>query len=308
MFNEYLAKKDFSLKKIDPDDLGKWKNSKDKAKQKLVDLREELADLQEVLYAEGKHKVLIVIQAMDTGGKDGTIRAVFEGVNPQGVRVASFKVPTAQELAHDYLWRVHQKVPGKGELVIFNRSHYEDVLVVRVHGLIDDKEARRRFNQINDFERMLAQQGTLILKFFLHISKDEQRERLLERIDIPSKQWKFNPGDIKERELWGAYMKAFQNAIAATSTDYAPWYVVPANRNWYRNLIVASVIVDALKGLKMKYPVPSEDYTIYRSQLGVGKEPEAEKIVPKAAGTPRLKAKPIPAAAAPKEEAGAKPV
>lgn len=298
MFKEYLAQKDFSLKKIDPDDLGKWKNSKEKAKQKLVDLRKELADLQEVLYAEGKHKVLIVIQAMDTGGKDGTIRAVFEGVNPQGVRVASFKVPTAQELAHDYLWRVHQKVPGRGELVIFNRSHYEDVLVVRVHGMIDDKETRRRYDQIKDFERMLAQQGTLILKFFLHISKDEQKERLLERIDIPSKQWKFNPGDIKERELWGAYMKAFQNAITATSTDYAPWYIVPANRNWYRNLIVASVIVDALKDLKMKYPAPSEDYSIYRSQLGVGKEPEVEKTAPKAAGAPAPKAKARPASAA----------
>ena len=225
-----------------------------------------------MLYAEGKHKVLIVIQAMDTGGKDGTIRAVFEGVNPQGVHVASFKVPSVQELAHDYLWRVHQKVPGKGELVIFNRSHFEDVLVVRVHGMIDEKEAKRRYAQINDFERMLAEQGTLILKFFLHISKDEQKERLLERIDTPAKQWKFNPGDIKERELWGDYMKAFQNAIAATSTSYAPWYVVPANRNWYRNLIVAGVIVDALKGLKMKYPTPTEDYSVYRSQLGAIEE------------------------------------
>ena len=302
MFNEYLAKKDFSLKKIDPDDLGKWKNNKDKAKQKLVELRTELADLQEVLYAEGKHKVLIVIQAMDTGGKDGTIRAVFEGVNPQGVRVASFKVPSMQELAHDYLWRVHQKVPGKGELVIFNRSHYEDVLVVRVHGMIDDKEAKRRFEQINNFERLLAQQGTLILKFFLHISKDEQKERLLERIEIPLKQWKFNPGDIKERELWGNYMKAFQNAIAATSTDYAPWYVVPANRNWYRNLIVAGVIVDALKGLKMKYPQPSEDYSIYRSQLGVVNEPKPAVPVPVKARPPAAKAATKPAAVKAKTE------
>jgi PPK2 family polyphosphate:nucleotide phosphotransferase len=193
---------------------------------------------------------------MDGGGKDGTIRAVFEGVNPQGVRVVSYKVPTPIESAHDYLWRVHTNVPGKGELVIFNRSHYEDVLVVRVHEWIDKKECELRYKQICDFERLLAD-----------ITKDEQRQRLVERIDAPEKQWKFNPGDLKERELWQNYMDAYEKTLIETSTSYAPWYVVPSNRNWYRNLVVSNVIVDVLKALKMKYPQPAEDLTPYKAQL-----------------------------------------
>jgi len=204
---------------------------------------------------------------MDTAGKDGTIRAVFEGVNPQGVKVSSFKVPTPTELAHDYLWRVHQVVPARGELVIFNRSQYEDVLVVAVHGTIDAAETRRRYSQICSFEKLLAEEGTTILKFFLHIDLETQCQRLLERIDTPEKQWKFNPGDLEERKLWSEYMSAYENALRATSTDYAPWYVVPANRNWYRNLVVASVIVDTLKSLNMAYPKPAEDLTPYRQQL-----------------------------------------
>jgi PPK2 family polyphosphate:nucleotide phosphotransferase len=269
MFNEYRVKEGgkFKLAKFDPDDLGEWKGRKEKAKARLLELRGELDKLQELLYAEGKHKLLVILQAMDTAGKDGTIRAVFEGVNPQGVRVANFKSPTPPELAHDYLWRVHNVVPGKGELIIFNRSHYEDVLIVRVHEWINAKECKRRFGQIREFERLLVEEGTILLKFFLHISQEEQRQRLLERIDEPTKQWKFNPSDLDERKLWPRYMDAYEDVIAATSTEDAPWYVVPANRNWYRNLIVASVIVDALKELKIKFPQSGGDLQIYKLQL-----------------------------------------
>jgi PPK2 family polyphosphate:nucleotide phosphotransferase len=269
MFDRYCVKPDnkFKLSKIDPNDLGDWENKKAEGKQKLADLTAQLDKLQGMLYAESKHKILIVIQAMDTAGKDGTICGVFDGVNPQGVKVASFKVPTTPELAHDYLWRVHQVVPGKGELVIFNRSHYEDVLIVAVHNWIDAAECKRRYNQISEFERLLAEEGTTILKFFLHIDLETQRQRLIERIGNPEKQWKFKPGDLDERKLWPDYMKAYESAIKATSTEYAPWYVVPANRNWYRNLIVASVIVDTLKGLNMEYPKPAEDLTPYKQKL-----------------------------------------
>jgi PPK2 family polyphosphate:nucleotide phosphotransferase len=269
VFDEYCInqKNSFKLNSIDPDELGEWKRRQDEARQKLAENCQEMEKLQEVLYAESKQKILIVFQAMDAGGKDGTIRAVFEGVNPQGVKVVSFKVPTPAEIAHDYLWRVHPHVPGKGEMVIFNRSHYEDVLVVRVNEWIDKKECERRYKHICDFERLLAEEGTTILKFFLHISKDEQRQRLVERINTPGKQWKFNPGDLKERKLWQNYMSAFEDAINQTSAAYAPWYVVPSNRNWYRNLVVSNVIVDTLKGLKMKYPEPVEDLTPYKIQL-----------------------------------------
>ena len=245
----------------DADDTGDFGNDKDKAREKLVDLNRQLAELQEVLYAEHKHKVLIVLQAMDTGGKDGTIRNVFAGVNPQGVRVANFKAPTPDELDHDFLWRVHQHVPGKGEIVIFNRSHYEDVLIVRVHGLAPRKVWSRRYDHINDFERMLADEGTTIVKFFLHIGPDEQKKRLQARLDDPKKYWKFNSGDLKELALWPEYSVAYEDAIARTSSDHAPWHIVPANRKWYRNWVVASVIVETLKDLNMRYPEPKEDLT-----------------------------------------------
>jgi PPK2 family polyphosphate:nucleotide phosphotransferase len=225
----------------------------------LKELNGELQTLQELLYAENKHKVLVVLQAMDTGGKDGTIRRVFDGVNPQGVKVASFKVPTPEELAHDFLWRVHKLVPGRGEMVIFNRSHYEDVLVVRVHGLVPEPVWKRRYDQINDFERMLAETGTAILKFFLYIDLDEQKERLQARLDDPTKHWKFNVGDLAERKLWNEYIKAYEDVLERTSTEYAPWYVVPANRKWYRDLVISTVLVETLKGLKMEYPKPKDD-------------------------------------------------
>jgi len=247
------------LKRWDPDDTSAFAGSKEQAQDRLLELTRELEELQELLYAEDKHRLLVVLQAMDTAGKDGTIRHVFEGVNPQGVKVASFKVPTQEELEHDFLWRVHKQAPARGEITIFNRSHYEDVLVVRVHRLVPPNVWRQRYAQINDFERMLVEAGTTILKFFLHISKDEQRKRLQARLDEPKKRWKFNVGDLKERKLWPAYMRAYQDAINKTSTESAPWYIVPANSEWYRNLVIATIIVKTLKGLKMRYPEPAKD-------------------------------------------------
>jgi PPK2 family polyphosphate:nucleotide phosphotransferase len=247
--------------------LNEWKagdqsafdGNKDEAEGKLDQLNDELEALQELLFAERKRKMLIVLQGMDTSGKDGVIRHVFDGVNPQGVRVASFKVPTQEELDHDYLWRVHRQTPGKGEIVIFNRSHYEDVLVVRVHQLVPETVWRKRYQQINEFERMLADEGTTILKFFLHIDLDEQKERLEARLHDPTKQWKFNPGDLGERKLWLEYTKAYEDVLTKTSTEWAPWYIVPSNRKWYRNLVIATLLVEALKDFKMAYPQPKED-------------------------------------------------
>jgi PPK2 family polyphosphate:nucleotide phosphotransferase len=254
--DRYTIKPDdsFKLKDFDPEDRSAFEDGKKAGKAELKKLTVKLEALQAVLYAENKQKILIVLQAMDTGGKDGTIRRVFSGVNPQGVRVASFKAPTPEELDHDYLWRVHKQVPAKGEIVVFNRSQYEDVLVVRVHELVPKEVWKQRFHQINDFEQMLSETGTTILKFFLNISQDEQKKRLEERLKDPVKRWKFNPADLKERECWPDYMDAYQDAIRKTSTPWAPWVIVPANRNWYRDLIVSSSLVDRLEGLKMKYP------------------------------------------------------
>lgn len=258
-----------NLDRLDAGDTSAWKGDKESAKERFLELRARLVELQEVLYAQQRHQVLVVFQAMDTGGKDGTIRAVFEGVNPQGVKVASFKAPTPLELAHDYLWRVHPHTPGKGEISVFNRSHYEDVLVVRVHNLAPEERWRRRYEHINQFERMLADEGTTILKFYLHIDREEQKERLLERLDMPEKRWKFSPGDLDERKLWPKYMEAFEEMLERTSTAYAPWYVIPANRNWMRNLAVMSILVDCLEKLDMKYPapLPEEEITANRQRL-----------------------------------------
>jgi PPK2 family polyphosphate:nucleotide phosphotransferase len=255
------------LKDFDPNDKGDWQDRKEEGKAELLKLNQELSNLQVLLYAGQKHHLLVVIQAMDTGGKDGTIRAVFEGVNPQGVRVANFKAPSAAELAHDYLWRVHAQVPARGELVVFNRSHYEDVLVVRVHNLVPPAVWKKRYDQINEFERLLIEEGTTILKFYLHIDLDEQKARLIERIEDPRKQWKFNPGDLEERKLWNQYMAAFEEMLEKTSTTDAPWYAIPANANWYRNLMVASIIVKTLEGLKMEYPKPAEAIAQYKDAL-----------------------------------------
>jgi len=247
-----------NLSKWNPNEKGSFEGGKKAGKKALLALNDRLEALQEMLYAERKHRVLVVLQAMDTGGKDGTIRHVFEGVNPQGVRVANFKVPTQEELDHDYLWRVHKQTPGRGEIVIFNRSHYEDVLVVRVHELVPEKVWRKRYDQINAFERTLAEEGTTILKFFLHIDLEEQKERLQARLDEPNKRWKFSKGDLKERKLWPKYITAYEDVLSKTSTAWAPWYVVPANRKWYRNLVVATTLIETLEGLNMSYPQPEE--------------------------------------------------
>lgn len=242
----------------DPADRSAFEGDKQESVKYLKTLRKRLAELQHLMWAEGKHKVLIVIQAMDTGGKDGTIRKVFSGVNPQGIDVINFKAPTPEELAHDYLWRIHDHTPGTGVLTVFNRSHYEDVLIVRVLNLVPEERWSRRYGHIRDFERLLADEGTLILKFYLNISLDEQAERLQARLDDQTKMWKFNKGDLEHRALWNDYMQAYAVALSETSTEDAPWYVVPANRKWYRNIVITKTIVDALEALEMQYPESEE--------------------------------------------------
>jgi PPK2 family polyphosphate:nucleotide phosphotransferase len=222
-------------------------------------LNSDLEALQELLYADGRHKLLVILQGVDACGKDGTIRSVFEGVNPQGVKVASFKRPTEEELGHDYLWRVHSRLPRSGEIAIFNRSHYEDVLVVRVHDLVPRDRWNKRYEHIRAFEQMLVDEGTTIIKFFLHISKEEQRVRLQERIDNPAKRWKFSRDDLGERKLWDEYAAAFEDMLAKTSTVDAPWYVIPADSNWYRNLVVSQVLVDTMRKLELRHPPAEED-------------------------------------------------
>ncbi len=213
-----------------------------------------MSRLQEALYAEARQSLLIVLQAMDTGGKDGTIKHTMRGLNPQGVQVHSFKVPTPEELAHDFLWRIHRRVPRKGHIAVFNRSHYEDVLVVRVHELVPESVWRKRFEQINEFERLLAENGTRIIKLYLHISKDEQKDRLQARLDDPAKHWKFSTGDLKERRRWDDYMRAYEDALTECSTEIAPWYVIPANRKWYRNLVVSELLADVLEEMDPQFP------------------------------------------------------
>lgn len=254
--DRYLVKpgKKINLDDWDADEKSLAEGNKEEGKADLDELNDELEVLQELFYAEQKHRLLIVLQGMDTSGKDGVIRHVFDGVNPQGVRVASFKVPTSEELSHDYLWRVHKQTPGKGEIVIFNRSHYEDVLVVRVHSLVGEDVWKKRYDQINAFERLLAEEGTTILKFYLHIDKKEQKERLQARLDEPDKNWKFNVGDLEERKLWPEYQKAYEDVLSRTSTEYAPWYIIPSNRKWYRNLLIGQIIVETLKDMKMELP------------------------------------------------------
>ena len=241
--------------------------SKKKGRALLKDHRQALMDLQELLYAENKRQVLIILQGIDTSGKDGVIRNVFGDVNPQGTHVVSFKVPTRHELAHDYLWRVHQHTPAQGDIVIFNRSQYEDVLVVRVHDLVPEAVWEKRYQHINEFERLLVDEGVTILKFFLHISKQRQAERFLARLDRPNKRWKFNPGDLDERERWDDYQAAFEAMLSKTSTPWAPWYVIPSDRKWYRNMAVASIIVEKLNSLGMQFPKEVPDIESYRDQL-----------------------------------------
>ena len=227
---------------------------KDDAEAALASDLARLTDLQERLYAEGKHAVLIVLQGIDAAGKDGTIRVIAGAFNPQGTPVTSFKVPTPKEAAHDFLWRIHAAVPGTGEIGIFNRSHYEQVLIVRVHGLEPEEQWRRHYSEIRDWERMLTDCGVTILKFFLAIDKDEQRQRFQARVDDPTKRWKFAMGDLDERKLWNDYRAAFEEMLTETSTDFAPWYLIPANRNWFRNLAVSEIVADAMDELNPQYP------------------------------------------------------
>lgn len=258
----YQVKPDtkLQLSHCDPDETDGFDRNnggKEKAKAATEKLTSRLRDLQERLYANGDRALLIVLQGMDTSGKDGTIRSVMSGVNPQGCQVVTFKTPSVEELGHDFLWRVHQKAPARGRIGIFNRSHYEDVLITRVHGLISDKVVKQRFTQICEFEQLLAENGTAILKFFLHISKQEQKIRLEERINNPEKRWKFCNGDLEERKFWDDYQLAFEDMLSATSTDCAPWYVVPANFKWYRNWVIADCVVKALEAMKLKTPPPT---------------------------------------------------
>lgn len=239
------------------DSKGGFDGDKQAREAALSILNDRLADLQQMLYAQGQHKFLVVLQGMDTSGKDGTIKHVFRTVNPIGVKVRDFKRPNDVELAHDYLWRVHEHTPRNGRMVIFNRSHYEDVVVVRVNDLVPADRWQKRFHHIREFERMLADEGTTIVKIFLHISKDEQRARLQERLDNPAKHWKFEHGDIAERAHWDAYTVAYQEAIAETATEHAPWWIVPSDRKWYRNLVVSQILIESLEQLDLRYPEPA---------------------------------------------------
>jgi PPK2 family polyphosphate:nucleotide phosphotransferase len=250
------ASTSFSLAQLDP--AAKPFSSGDKAadRDRVDELAQELDTLQNLFYADGRFKLLVVLQGIDTSGKDGTLRTVFGRMSPIGVRTVAWRAPSEAERAHDFLWRIHQQVPGLGEVVCFNRSHYEDVLVPVVAGTIDAEQTAQRYAQINDFERLLGETGTVVLKFLLHISPDEQRKRLQQRIDDPAKRWKFQRGDLDVRKQWGLYQQAYDNALRATATPHAPWTIVPADSKTHRNLMVALALRDALRGLDLRYPDP----------------------------------------------------
>jgi PPK2 family polyphosphate:nucleotide phosphotransferase len=250
--------KGIRLASINAGSTGGVKNKQDAA-ARLAKNVARLAELQYLLYAERKHSVLIVFQAMDAGGKDGTIRSVMSGLNPQGCKVIPFKVPAGEEREHDFLWRIHRSTPAFGEIGIFNRSHYEDVLVVRVQNLAPKAVWSQRFDHINAFERLLDANGVKILKFFLHISRKEQQARLQERLQDPQKHWKVSPADFEDRKRWNDYMAAYEDVFRRCSTSWAPWYVIPADRKWYRNLAVSQIIVEALEDMKLKLPEPAPE-------------------------------------------------
>jgi PPK2 family polyphosphate:nucleotide phosphotransferase len=249
--------KNFKLADIDPDDKCGF-DDKDKTKLKTAEDAVAIDQWQDKLYAEGKRALLVVLQGIDTSGKDGTVRGVFNTSGIMGVRLTSFKAPTVDELAQDYLWRVHRAIPPKGHIGIFNRSHYEDVLVVKVKGYAPPDAIERRYEEINQFEKMLTQNGVTILKFMLHISKEEQGVRLKERVETPEKRWKFNPGDLEDRKLWDQYMAAYEVALKRCSTDHAPWHVIPANRKWVRNAVIARIVREKLEDMAPKYPQPKD--------------------------------------------------
>jgi PPK2 family polyphosphate:nucleotide phosphotransferase len=238
--------------------------SRSDAEAEFHELRDELIQMQTHLYAEGRRSLLIILQAMDAGGKDSTVRRVFSGVDPQGIRVTSFKEPSQRELSHDFLWRVHREVPPAGMIGVFNRSHYEDVLVPRVEELVPEDVWRLRYDHINSFEKLLVDSDVTILKFLLHISKDEQRQRFEERLTLPEKHWKFSPQDIVKRSHWDSYMEAYDDVLDHCSPEWAPWYVIPADQKWYRNLAISRVIVQTLRDLDPQYPPPIENLDEYR--------------------------------------------
>ena len=248
----------FSLAERDPADKLGYRD-KDSARKSTAADAAEIDRLQDMLYAEGKRSLLVVLQGTDTSGKDGTIRDVFNVTGPLGVHVTSFKAPSAEELAHDYLWRVHHAVPARGIIGVFNRSHYEDVLVVKVRKFAPAIDIERRYDQINAFEKMLVENGTTILKFMLHISKDEQRERLQARVDEPDKNWKFNPGDLDDRSLWDDFQAAYQTMLERCSTKWAPWHVIPSDRKWVRSAAIAAIVRRTLTEMKPRYPAPAWD-------------------------------------------------
>jgi PPK2 family polyphosphate:nucleotide phosphotransferase len=257
----------FHLDRFDPRDLANFELDKDDLKDEAKDWvkkdQDRLNDLQQCLYAQGRHGLLVVLQGMDTGGKDGTIRHVMGAFDPQGVVVTPFKVPTEEERDHDFLWRVHKAVPRRGMVGIFNRSHYEDVLVVRVKGLAPEEVWKRRYEHINHFEKLISDEGVTIVKLFLHITPEEQAERLAERQQRPDKQWKFNPGDLEDRKLWYDFRHAYEDALTLCNTPWAPWHVIPADRKWFRNLVVSELLMEVLEGLGMEYPKPVDDIGSY---------------------------------------------
>lgn len=252
-----LIGKKIRLKDFDPN----FHDGLDKENTKVETtlLQKRLKELQQMLFADQSQSLLIILQAMDAAGKDGTIKHVFTGVNPQGVRVTGFKQPTSEELAHDFLWRVHQHTPEKGYIGIFNRSHYEDVLVVRVNDIVPKAVWKKRYDHINNFEQLLADSGTRILKFYLHIDRDEQKERFEDRLNRPDKNWKFSRGDLIVREQWDDYMQAYEEAIYRCNTAYAPWLIVPANRKWYRNYVIMKTLIETLEDMNLRYPEPEPD-------------------------------------------------
>jgi PPK2 family polyphosphate:nucleotide phosphotransferase len=259
--NLELRDKDAGATPLRDDKKGKLKNGELKERERVltVELTDEIAKLQEKLYAARDRKLLLILQGMDTSGKDGTVRSLFSQINPMGLHATGFVAPTDKEKAHDFLWRVHARAPAKGEIGIFNRSHYEDVLVPRLSGDLDDDARERRFAEIRDFERMLAETGTTIVKVFLHISKTEQRVRLQARLDDPEKHWKFDPADLAARTRWDDYQRAYADMINATDRDHAPWYVVPADSKTHRNLIIAHLLLETMRGMKLEWPAPKAD-------------------------------------------------
>ncbi len=279
-----------SLADLDPGDTSLFDGSKQEAKKALADLGEELADLQERMYAAaytgGSRRVLVVLQGMDTSGKGGVIQHALGLLNPNGIRQTSFRKPTKEELAQDFLWRVERALPDAGMVGVFDRSHYEDVLVAKVHEIADEEEIERRYGAINDFERGLVDSGTVVLKCMLNVSFEEQRERLLARLDDPAKQWKFKPDDVDEREHWAEYQAAYEVALERCNTDAAPWYVVPSDHKWYRNWAVAQLLVEALRGMKLEWPEPDYDVAEQRKRLEEESSEESEQSSEQSSGQP----------------------